>query len=391
MEAKAYLRYDCSKHTLYVLVLAQPGVVALAQGFETDAWGAIGSVSNKVYTGNSGNPPTPPQFAWVGLSADHLTAQGYEASFIIASGTPITPAFYTLILHVEVFDSGGPQTAATAGFPKDGALLELICSEASIDIHKTFAWTTGDGSQVGDVVTYTYTVKNTGNVTLNPVTAVDDKLGSITLLATSLAPGASTTGTKTLTVTQALLNAGSQTNVATATGTPPSGPNVTDTAYQTVTFLTSPSIEVAKSFAWTTGDGSHVGDVATYTYTVHNNGNVTLNPVTVTDDKLGPITLLATSLAPGATTTGTATLTLTQALLDAGSQTNVATATGTPPSGPNVTDTDTRTVTFLTTPAIESQSLRLDYGDGSKVGDVVTFTYTVHKHRQCHVESSYCD
>ena len=53
----------------------------------------------------------------------------------------------------------------------------------------------------------------------------------------------------------------------------------------------------------------------------------------MTDDKLGPITLLATSLAPGATTTGTATLTLTQALLDAGSQTNIATATGTPPSG----------------------------------------------------------
>ena len=102
-------------------------------------------------------------------------------------------------------------------------------------------------------VTYTYTVNNNGNVTLNPVTVTDNKLGPITLLATSLASGATTTGTATLTLTQALLDAGSQTNIATATGTPPSGPNVTDTATRTVTFITTPAIEVAKSFAWTTG------------------------------------------------------------------------------------------------------------------------------------------
>jgi len=59
-----------------------------------------------------------------------------------------------------------------------------------------------------------------------------------------------------------------------------------------------------------------VGDVVTYTYTVTNKGNVTLNPVTVTDDKLGPITLSSTNLAPGATTTGTATLTITEPDID---------------------------------------------------------------------------
>ena len=193
-------------------------------------------------------------------------------------------------------------------------------------------------------MTFTYTVQNTGNVTLNPVTVTDDHLGPITLLATSLAPGATTTGTATLTLTQALLDAGSQTNIATATGTPPTGPNVTETDRRMVTFLTSPSIDIQKTFAWTTGDGSHVGDVVTYTYTVINKGNVTLTSITVTDDKLGPITLLATTLAPGATTTGTATLTLTQALIDQGSQTNTATATGTPPSGPNVTEQDSQTV-----------------------------------------------
>lgn len=378
LEAKAYLRYDCASHTLYVLVLTQPGVTALAQGWESAAWGAIGTVSNKVYTGNSGNPPTPPQFAWVGLSSDGLTAQGYEASFIINPGTLASPAFYTLIVHVEVFDDSAAQTAATAGFPLSGVQLELICSNASIDIHKSYVWTTGDGSHVGDVVTYTFTVVNTGQVTLNPVTVVDNKLGTITLLATSLAPGASTTGTATLTLTQALLDAGSQTNTATATGTPPSGDNVTDSDTKTISFIETPSIEIVKNYEWTTGDGSYVGDVVTYTYTVTNTGNVTLNPVSVNDDKLGTITLLATSLAPGASTTGTATLTLTQALLDIGSQTNIATATGTPPSGPNVTSTATKTVTFNTNPSIEIvKNYEWTTGDGSHVGDVVTYTYTV--------------
>jgi len=378
LEAKAYLRYDCDKHTLYVLVLTQPGVPALAQGWEAAAWGAIGTISNKVYTGNSGNPPTPPQFEWVGLSPDGLTAQGYEASFIINSGSPSSPAFYILLLHIEVFDSSASQTAATVGFPSTGVQLELICCITSIDIHKTYAWTTGDGSHVGDVVTYTYTVLNTGQVTLDPVTVVDDKMGPITLAATSLAPGASTTGTATLTLTQALLDAGSQTNTATATGIPPCEITVTDSDTKTVNFIETPSIEIVKNYEWTTGDGSQVGDVVTYTYTVTNTGNVTLNPVSATDDKLGTITLLATSLAPGASTTGTATLTLTQALLDAGSQTNIATATGTPPTGPNVTNSATKTVTFITKPSISIvKNFEWTTGDGSHVGDVVTYTYTV--------------
>ena len=45
-------------------------------------------------------------------------------------------------------------------------------------------------------VTYSYKVTNTGNVTLTALLLTDDKAGAITLAATTLAPGASTTGTK---------------------------------------------------------------------------------------------------------------------------------------------------------------------------------------------------
>ncbi|MCW5521242.1 DUF11 domain-containing protein, partial [Aureitalea sp. L0-47] len=82
------------------------------------------------------------------------------------------------------------------------------------------------------------------------------------------------------------------------------------------------------------------GDTITYAFTVTNTGNVTLSNVVVTDPLVtmagGPIV----SLAPGASdsTTFTATYVITQADIDAGQFTNQATATGTPPSGPDVTD-----------------------------------------------------
>jgi len=50
-------------------------------------------------------------------------------------------------------------------------------------------------ADVGDTITYTYVVKNIGNVSLNSITAVDNKLGAVTLDKTTLAPGETATGT----------------------------------------------------------------------------------------------------------------------------------------------------------------------------------------------------
>ncbi|MFI9631044.1 hypothetical protein ACIHCL_36975, partial [Streptomyces sp. NPDC052042] len=72
-----------------------------------------------------------------------------------------------------------------------------------------------------------------------------------------------------------------------------------------------------------------------------NTGNVTLKDVKVDEGeftghgKLNPVNCPkeAESLAPGATVTCTAAYTVTQADVDAGTITNSAMATGTPPSG----------------------------------------------------------
>jgi hypothetical protein len=75
-------------------------------------------------------------------------------------------------------------------------------------------------SAVGQTITYTYKITNSGNVTLaGPFTVSDDKLGTISPCGSGpWAPGASTSCTATYTVTSADLTAGSITNLATASG-----------------------------------------------------------------------------------------------------------------------------------------------------------------------------
>lgn len=78
-------------------------------------------------------------------------------------------------------------------------------------------------------------------------------------------------------------------NTATATGSSPTGTNdVTDSDTENVDVINAnPEIAVVKTHALTTdgnGDGNYdIGDVVTYTYVVTNNGNVTLQNVTLTD------------------------------------------------------------------------------------------------------------
>ncbi|WP_428657679.1 DUF7507 domain-containing protein [Runella sp.] len=231
----------------------------------------------------------------------------------------------------------------------------------------------GGTGAVGDVITYTFTVTNTGNVTLTNLSVDDVKL-SLTDLAVSpstLAPNASGTATATYTITQADLNAGEVKNTATVTGTPPTGPDVTDvsdsgnelvdtpadpdsdpTNDPTVVPLTpAPQVRLVKLAAL--GGTGAVGDVITYTFTVTNTGNVTLTNLSVDDVKLSLTDLAVTpsTLAPNASGTATATYTITQADLNAGEVKNTATVTGTPPTGPDVTDVSDSGNELVDTPA----------------------------------------
>ncbi|WP_458294231.1 DUF7507 domain-containing protein, partial [Flavobacterium poyangense] len=226
----------------------------------------------------------------------------------------------------------------------------------------TYVDVNGDGiANVGDRIDYTFVVKNTGNVTLAPVT-ISDANAVVSGSLASLAPGATDSASFTAvhTITLADVNNGQVDNVATVTGTPPTGTPVTAkstdpspicatctpkdptcTTCTTVPLTSSPKVEVSKKATYVdvNGDGiANVGDRIDYTFVVKNTGNVTLAPVTISDANAVVSGSLA-SLAPGATDSAsfTAVHTITLADVNNGQVDNVATVTGTPPTGTPVT------------------------------------------------------
>ncbi|MCX5065422.1 hypothetical protein OOJ91_05970 [Micromonospora lupini] len=187
-------------------------------------------------------------------------------------------------------------------------------------------------------------------------------LGPITCVATTLAPGATTTCAATYTVTQADLDNHRVADTATARGTPPTGTPVTSPP-STLTIPAAgltPSITVTKTS--TTASITTVGQQVPYSFHVVNTGGLTLTNVTVTDEQappssnanLGPITCAATTLAPGARTGCTATYTVTQADLDNDGVTNTAVAHGTPPGGGTPVNSPPSTLTLPETDLVAS-------------------------------------
>ncbi len=91
-------------------------------------------------------------------------------------------------------------------------------------------------AQVGQTITYTYLVTNTGNVTLTNLTATDDKLGQVNLTPPTLASNQVATGTLTYTIVAADLP-GPLINIVEVSGTPPTGPAITATVSASVTLV----------------------------------------------------------------------------------------------------------------------------------------------------------
>ncbi|MBT8197232.1 MAG: DUF11 domain-containing protein, partial [Acidimicrobiia bacterium] len=224
-------------------------------------------------------------------------------------------------------------------------------------------------AEIGDTVTYTYAVTNTGTTVLEDITVVDDLLGPVTLDATTLAPGESTTGTLTYTVLASDLP-GPIVNVALGTGINPDFPDdpITDDDTVSVDVVAVPGLLVEKVAS---AGIVEVGDVITYTYTVTNTGDTQISNITVEDDLLGPITLAETTLAPGASTTGTIDYTVVAADLP-GPIVNVAVASGTDPDGAEVSSTATESVDIASVTLEKVANVQ-----EASIGDVITYTYTI--------------
>ncbi|WP_179388136.1 DUF7507 domain-containing protein [Psychromicrobium silvestre] len=204
---------------------------------------------------------------------------------------------------------------------------------------------------VGQTLHYSFLVTNTGNTVLAPVSVIEGPFtgtGAMPAVscpagATSLAPGASVTCTASYVVEQADVDRGTIHNAATAQGVTPAGDPV-DSNESTADVPELPAASL--TFKKTVAETSLVaGETLHYSFLVTNTGNVTLAPVAVNEATftgIGSMSAVscpagATSLAPGASVTCTASYVVEQADVDRGTVDNSATATGTPPTGPAVT------------------------------------------------------
>jgi gliding motility-associated-like protein/uncharacterized repeat protein (TIGR01451 family) len=304
-----------------------------------------------------------------------------------------------------------PDTTIVADLSGDSETDDLpneipICASPKIVIVKANDIEVGpDGCailEVGDVVTYTFTLSNPGNVSLHTVTVADPHIG----LSTIALQSGDTNGnnilevtetwvyTATYAVTQADIDAGQITNQASVSATAPddstvgpvlSGNSATDNNPNIIPICSLAKIALVKTAV--VGGNGGVGDIITYTFAVTNLGNVTITNIVVTDPLVG-LTITnspITSLAPGATDSSVkGTYTITQADIDAGGVTNSALAVGQDPKGNDVKDisgttveNDTPTVTTLTQNpglAVIKTSNTPFY---SSVGDIINYSIEV--------------
>jgi len=245
---------------------------------------------------------------------------------------------------------------------------------------KTATPTTYD--TVGNVISYSYLLTNGTNVTLYPpYTIAYDKSADEGCPATptSIAPGGSVTCTASYTITQTDLDAGSVTNAATGTAQDPGGQTVTSNQdTETVNANRTGSLGLVKTASPQTYTAA--GDVISYSYQLTNNTNITLYPpYTIADDKSTDESCPATptSLAPGASVTCSATYTILEADVTAGSVTNVAsgTAQDAAANGQPVNsnqDTETVTLALAGTLTLVKSATPQTY---SSVGQVISYSY----------------
>ncbi len=262
----------------------------------------------------------------------------------------------------------GEETVALPQYP----LLSIV---------KNGVWVDGDANgkaDPGELVNYTFTVTNVGNLTLHNVTVTDPKITEVGG-PTTLDVGEvdSTTFTGSYSITQADIDAGFVYNIATADSTE----SPAATGEKTVMLPQNPLLSIVKNGAWADGnaDGNaDPGELINYTFVVTNLGNVTLHNVTVTDPKIievGGPTILAVGEADSSTFSGS--YAITQEDIDAGIVYNIATADSTESGAAN----GEKTVTLPQYPllSIVKNGTWVDgNADGNAdPGELINYTFTL--------------
>lgn len=247
---------------------------------------------------------------------------------------------YTCTATVTANQNGLFRNAASVAGTVAGATANgSVTTDVAIPSLKVTVTPDKTEAALGDTVTYTVTVTNDGTADLDNVTVSDSVLAGCGKTIGALAAGASTTYTCSGPAGRDSATAATFTNQVQVSGNPvvppgasPASPVKAEAAVPVQLLL--PAITITK-----TPVPAHpgAGDPVAFIITVTNTGRVPLTDVAVSDPSVPACSRTVGSLAPGASSTCGCMI---SAAPDAPFS-NTATATGTPPTGPEVSDTAT--------------------------------------------------
>ena len=249
-------------------------------------------------------------------SSDGTTTYTWTVDDLAPGTYTVTESNYEVDGYTVVANGNGAQVKVTAGDTANANLTNTYTKQVpGLEVTKTLDKVNGDSYEdgmvkVGDELTYTITVENTGNTTLNNVLVTDTITGRGELSLSTTDTGVTIEDTTATIETLAV----DKTVTITATYTVAAGDagqTITNTAVATASDGTKdqpdnpPSVTVENP-DWTvtkTVDNAtpNVDDTITYTITVNNTGNTTLNGLIVTDTMDGGRTVTWRTLPEGVT------------------------------------------------------------------------------------------
>jgi uncharacterized repeat protein (TIGR01451 family) len=183
--------------------------------------------------------------------------------------------------------TGKTPNRADVTSPTDTETVTAV-QHPSIALDKTGTLDLGADSiaNPGDMITYSFKIVNSGNVTLSQLSVTDPMVAVIScsseLSISALAPGATVTCTGTYAITQADIDAGQKDNTALVSGQGPQGQPTEDDDNHSEAIPQHPSIRIVKAFdpgTVTAGDATG----GSFTLAVFNDGNVTLSNALIED------------------------------------------------------------------------------------------------------------
>ena len=295
--------------------------------------------------------------------APNATATGQRTHVVVEADLPGPYANSGTATGIPAYGGGGTVSA------NGSASVDLTSAPAI----KLTLETSAASASVGEAVVYSYTVENTGNVTLKTLSLTDSRFGAISLGAANLAPGETRNRVQVLTVQESHLP-GPLNNSATVTARSNYAPFalVSSNASAALTLTPDPGLTVVR--AASTGAAT-IGERVYYTFTVTNNGDITLSGLSASNTLLGNIVLGASLLAPGQSTTGSKSYLVGQSDLP-GPLVDTFTATGLPTGGGGSITAGTSGVVSLT----YDDTLQVERSatpNPAEVGIDVTYRFTV--------------